>query len=82
MLGRMIANSMTAVIMADASLIRPPRTWLNVLQAGNIAMASMVPQITGEMKGLSAGLHGFHIHQFGKHIFTYLIPFFPFRQLD
>ena len=24
-------------------------------------------KIMGEMKGLSPGLHGFHVHQFGKH---------------
>jgi hypothetical protein len=57
MLGRMIPRSITAVIMADANLTRPPNTLLSFLQAGNNAIARMVPQITGEIKGFNIKKH-------------------------
>ena len=57
MLGRIIQRSKTAVIMADANLIRPPNTPLRLLQAGNRAIARMVPHITGEIKGLKILKH-------------------------
>jgi hypothetical protein len=57
MLGRMIHRSITAVIMAAASLTRPFSTLLSLLQAGNNAMARMIPHTTGEIKGLKILKH-------------------------
>jgi hypothetical protein len=53
----MIHKSITAVIMAAASLTRPLNTLLSLLQAGNNAMARMIPQTTGEIKGLNILKH-------------------------
>jgi hypothetical protein len=52
MLGRMIPRSITAVMMAEANLIRPPKKLLSLLQAGYNVIARMIPHITGEIKGL------------------------------
>jgi hypothetical protein len=43
---------MTAVMMADANLTRPPNMPLSLLQAGCNVIARMIPHITGEIKGL------------------------------
>ena len=39
-------------------------------------------QITAEMTGLTPGLHGFHVHVFGKCSFNFLIQIYLDRQLE
>jgi hypothetical protein len=57
MLGRMIPRSITAVMMVDANLTRPPNTPLSLLQAGYNVIARIIPHITGEIKGLNILKH-------------------------